>query len=75
MGRLTMKWDFPNSPWWEYVEAVEALDRDYKAKKEVLKATLREAQKKCGPPQTTFHPDPSGNNDSYTECDFCGKEI
>ncbi len=25
--------------------------------------------------QTTYYPDPSGNNDSHTECDICGKEL
>jgi hypothetical protein len=70
-----MKYDFPNSPYWKYVEAVEALDKDYKIKKDLLKEKLREAQKKCDHPVTTYHPDPSGNNDSYTECDVCGKEI
>jgi hypothetical protein len=24
---------------------------------------------------TTYHPDPSGNNDSWRECDACGKEL
>ncbi len=70
-----MKWDFPNSPWWIYVDALEKLDAEYKAKRDALKQTLREAQAKCDHPKTTYHPDPSGNNDSYTECDVCGKEI
>ena len=37
----------------------------------------REIQKlrdKCDHPETTFHSDPSGNNDSYFSCDICGKE-
>jgi len=70
-----MKYDFPNSPYWQYVDAVEALDKEYKTKRDALKATLKEAQAKCDHPKTTYHPDPSGNNDSYTECDVCGKEI
>ena len=70
-----MKYDFPKSPWWTYVDAIEALDKEYKAKKDFLKEKLREEQKKCKHSKTTFHPDPSGNNDSFTECDVCGKEI
>ncbi len=70
-----MKYDFPNSPWWKYVEAVEALDNEYKAKHAALKATLRIAQQQCKHEKTTYHPDPSGNNDSYTECDVCGMEL
>jgi len=67
-----MKWNFPDSPYLQYLEAIEALEQEYKEKREALKATLREAQKKCTHPHTTYHPDPSGNNDSYTECDICG---
>lgn len=70
-----MKWDFPNSPWWIYVDALEKLDAEYKAKKDALRQTLREAQAKCDHHKTTYHPDPSGNNDSYTECDICGAEV
>jgi hypothetical protein len=69
-----MKYDFPNSPWWQYVGASVRLDEEYKIKKEALKAILKEAQAKCSHPETTYHTG-SGNNDSYTECDCCGKEI
>lgn len=70
-----MKYDFPNSPWWQYISAVETLDKEYNAKKLGLKIILKEAQAKCNHPRTTYHPDPSGNNDSYIECDVCGKEL
>jgi len=70
-----MKYDFPNSPYWEYTKAMEALQKEYDAKREYLKQKLKEAQTKCNHPKTTFHPDPSGNNDSYRECSVCGKEI
>lgn len=29
----------------------------------------------CTHIETTFYPDASGNNDSYTSCDLCGKEL
>lgn len=70
-----MKWDFPNSPWWQYVQSLERLDEDYKLKKDALRATLKEAQKRCKHSKTTYHPDASGNNDSYVECDNCGASI
>ena len=70
-----MKYDFPDSPWWQYVSALEALDAEYKAKRDHLREVLRGYQAKCDHPKTTYHPDPSGNNDSYTECDVCGMEL
>lgn len=70
-----MKYDFPDSPWWKYVQALEKLDEEYRIQRDILRRHLQEAQSKCEHPKTTYHPDPSGNNDSYTECDVCGKEI
>ena len=70
-----MKYDFPDSPWWQYVGALEKLDAEYSARREILRQNLRAAQAVCEHPKTTYHPDPSGNNDSYTECDVCGQEL
>ena len=67
-----MKWDFPNSPYWEYTQAMEALQKEYDAERDFLKQKLKEAQKKCQHKKTTYYPDPSDNNDSFTECDECG---
>jgi len=72
---MSNKYDFPDSPWWQYTDALEKLDKKYKAKKEILKQKLLEEQEKCPHKSITFHPDPSGNNDSYYECNRCGKEI
>ncbi len=36
---------------------------------------VAEVRKSCTHPTTTYFPDPSGNNDSYTQCDVCGLEI
>lgn len=36
---------------------------------------LQAFQKMCKHPLTNYYPDPSGNNDSYTECDICGAEV
>lgn len=35
---------------------------------------VAEIRKSCTHPTTTYFPDPSGNNDSYTQCDVCGVE-
>lgn len=35
---------------------------------------VTEIKKRCTHPTTTYFPDPSGNNDSYTQCDVCGRE-
>jgi len=32
-------------------------------------------QASCKHHLTTYYPDPSGNNDSSTECNICGKEV
>ncbi len=40
-----------------------------------LKKHKTEIQAKCNHYSTTYYPDASGNNDSYTECDVCGKEL
>jgi hypothetical protein len=32
-------------------------------------------QKRCSHENTTYSPDPSGNNDSSLSCNDCGKEI
>lgn len=37
-----------------------------------LHLDLGELQSRCGHDLTTFYPDPSGGNDSFTECDICG---
>jgi hypothetical protein len=35
---------------------------------------IDEIRRSCNHELTTYHPDPSGNNDSYMECEICGKE-
>ncbi len=68
-----MSWfEDEKSPYSQYVMAIEALDEEYKAKRAAIKAKLRDAQQKCTHSKTTYYPDPSGNNDSYWQCDLCG---
>jgi hypothetical protein len=40
-----------------------------------LKGCIKDWQKKCEHWSKTYHPDPSGNNDSFYECNICGKEL
>jgi hypothetical protein len=40
-----------------------------------LKTNIKDYQKKCQHWTRTYHPDPSGNSDSFYECNICGKEF
>jgi hypothetical protein len=40
-----------------------------------LNEARRIVQLECPHYLTTYYPDPSGNNDSSTQCDICGKEL
>lgn len=48
---------------------------EYNAKLKALGGEKKMIQDKCPHYVTTYYPDPSGNNDSETTCDICGKEI
>ncbi len=47
---------------------------NYLAVKNSCETDIQKLRDKCDHPETTFHSDPSGNNDSYFSCDVCGKE-
>lgn len=51
------------------------LQKQFNASKESLRSEQRDIWKECDHPVKTYHPDPSGNNDSHYECCICGKEI
>lgn len=38
-----------------------------------IDSRLKEAQTRCKHWSRTYHPDPSGNSDSFYECDTCQK--
>lgn len=38
-----------------------------------LDTGIKNVQANCKHQHTTYHPDPSGNNDSHIECCICGK--
>jgi len=45
---------------------------DYDATLLLLQAELDAVQAACPHPGWNYHPDPSGNNDSWNECTRCG---
>lgn len=55
-------------------QAVAVLDIEYKNQKEMLEKKLKEVQSRCKHQVNKHHPDPSGNNDSWDECEICGYE-
>lgn len=40
-----------------------------------LESQLTKLRQLCPHDRTTYHPDPSGNSDSHTECDVCGASV
>ncbi len=51
------------------------IDSDYAKAKEAWLLKLRALEERCPHPDTSFCADPSGNNDSYYVCTYCGKEL
>lgn len=47
---------------------------EYETKINELDNRLREVQNRCPHFNYTYHPDPSGNNDSWESCNICGKK-
>lgn len=56
-----------------YNAALNDENRRHEAKIKELDARVTELRKKCKHWERTYHPDPSGNSDSYYECQVCGK--
>lgn len=54
---------------------LRSLENVFKVDKEKIHAKMKEVQGKCIHAARTYHPDPSGNSDSYYECNICGKEL
>lgn len=40
-----------------------------------IEETAKRFREQCGHPVTKRHGDPSGNGDSWTECEVCGAEV
>ena len=64
---------------WLSVKTLETTRRriivDHKSTLSLLEKDFSEARSKCKHWATTFHPDASGNNDSFSTCDVCGAEL
>lgn len=58
-----------------YQTKCENLFDEYNKNLAALEAELKTAQKICDHSETRYWPDPSGNNDSFTECCLCGREL
>ena len=54
--------------------AHEKADSTYKDTHKKLDDQLAEVRQKCPHLETEYYPDASGNNDSWTECKWCGLE-
>jgi len=52
---------------------IEEENKKHEAKVKNVKQRMTELQERCKHWSKTYHPDPSGNSDSYYECDICGK--
>jgi hypothetical protein len=52
--------------------------REEKTKHDEINKTfeigIRSLQKQCPHPRWRHYPDPSGNSDSFDECELCGKQ-
>lgn len=59
----------------EIIKRKTFIEKQYKADMKNIDDSYKQLIKKCEHPLTTYHPDPSGNNDSTTLCLICGKEI
>jgi hypothetical protein len=55
-------------------KAIIVLQEKYDRDKAALESRKNEIVKKCPHLQLTYHPDPSGNNDSWYSCDVCNAE-
>lgn len=50
------------------------LEAKFKGDREALDKEVLELRARCSHEQHTYHPDPSGNNDSFYSCDACRME-
>lgn len=55
-------------------ERMRILDIVCKQEQQQIKEEIKRLQEKCPHPKWQHHPDASGNNDSWNECEVCGYE-
>jgi len=51
------------------------IERQYETTLKMLDEDLTVLRARCPHLETIYHPDASGNNDSWDECNLCGKEL
>lgn len=51
------------------------LEKLHKEERRKIMEEIKVVQNGCPHLARTYYPDPSGNNDSYTECDHCGATV
>lgn len=54
---------------------LKVLETVYDEQKTELRKKIVALQEQCPHPKSTYYPDASGNNDSWSECELCGKEV
>lgn len=55
-------------------DRLEDIKIDYQNKRSRINREIKSIQNSCDHDSITYHPDPSGNNDSSYVCDECGLE-
>jgi hypothetical protein len=55
--------------------ALEKAEDDHQKRVLAIHEKIVRKREVCPHYTTTYHPDPSGNNDSWRECDICGKDL
>jgi hypothetical protein len=54
---------------------MQNIQETFEHETETFQVKIRGHRNSCQHELTTYYPDPSGNNDSYTECNICGAEL
>ena len=57
-----------------YHNAIEEVEKRKNELVKAINAKISAVRKTCKHDKLTYHPDPSGNNDSCQTCDICGIE-
>lgn len=54
---------------------IEDIQKKADAQIFAFRKLIQSTKEECRHESTSYHPDPSGNNDSYYKCDICGAEL
>lgn len=56
-------------------QEIQNEDKQHEKKINKIKQKINETQKNCKHLSKMYHPDPSGNNDSFYHCNICDKYL